>query len=600
MRTIFTRSLLVLTLAGCGSGRVRPDGGNNDTDGGTQSGTLVLAPADAVLTVDGVNAVTQAYTVTKMGADVTASATFFVDNGTIGTFSGNTFTSLPGGAGKTTVHATVGNDTGSTTLTLQVGAVVIAPGTPPDAPSKFGGAPDQSFAPDTVYPPDGALVPPNLSELEIQWHPGQADLFEIGLTGDALNLLIYTVCVPAGDGCALEPDQNSWNLLSNAARGGSVQITIRGTSMNGGGVGTSSPRTLSFAEEDMKGGLYYWAASSGGIYRYDFGLRNQKGESFYTPQMAGGVECVGCHALSRDGSRIAVGFNTPGSQIREVDVATRKTIFDVGNGFGINGSDYETLLADASKIVTTESGGLTVRDATTGNVLSGMPALANADMPDFSPDGKSVVFARGASSCMFGLCEMLSVQNAGIFTASFNGTTFGKEQQLVAPGPNNYYPSYSPDGAFVAFNRAAGDSYNATDARLMIVSSSGGAPVDIMSSNGAQASWPKWAPFIHHFNGGTIMWLSFSSTRPYGLRQPMEMGAPASQLWFVPVQVEKLQSGTDPGFPPLWLPFQDVTTGNHIAQWVEKIDRAPCSQIDQSGCMDNEMCVNGMCVPNPG
>ena len=30
---------------------------------------------------------------------------------------------------------------------------------------------------------------------------------------------------------------------------------------------------------------------------------------------------------------------------------------------------------------------------------------------------------------------------------------------------------------------------------------------------------------------------------------------------------------------------------------LESVERAPCSQIDQSGCMPGEQCVNGMCVP---
>jgi len=135
----------------------------------------------------------------------------------------------------------------------------------------------------------------------------------------------------------------------------------------------------------------------------------------------------------------------------------------------------------------------------------------------------------------------------------------------------------------------------------MVVAAGGGAPIDLASANGTLGnSWPKWAPFVHHFQGATILWLSFSSRRAYGLRQPMSQGAPASQLWFVPVDVDKLAAGQDPGYPPLWLPFQDSSTGNHIAQWVEKVDRAPCSQVDQSGCMPGEQCINGVCQPNPG
>ena len=38
------------------------------------------------------------------------------------------------------------------------------------------------------------------------------------------------------------------------------------------------------------------------------------------------------------------------------------------------------------------------------------------------------------------------------------------------------------------------------------------------------------------------------------------------------------------GFPPFWLPFQDLSTGNHIAQWTTKVDRMPCTPgPDNSG-----------------
>lgn len=41
-----------------------------------------------------------------------------------------------------------------------------------------------------------------------------------------------------------------------------------------------------------------------------------------------------------------------------------------------------------------------------------------------------------------------------------------------------------------------------------------------------------------------------------------------------------LAAGSDPSFPAFWLPFQDVTAHNHIAQWVDQIAAPP------SGCQD--------------
>jgi hypothetical protein len=65
----------------------------------------------------------------------------------------------------------------------------------------------------------------------------------------------------------------------------------------------------------------------------------------------------------------------------------------------------------------------------------------------------------------------------------------------------------------------------------------------------------------------------------------------------VPIDPARAAAGQDSSFPPVWMPFQDATTGNHIAQWVEKVERQPCSQVDQSGCMAGEVCENGVCVP---
>ena len=45
-------------------------------------------------------------------------------------------------------------------------------------------------------------------------------------------------------------------LLTQASRSRSVELTMRGSAENGGGVGTSATQKLSFSDSDMKGGLY--------------------------------------------------------------------------------------------------------------------------------------------------------------------------------------------------------------------------------------------------------------------------------------------------------------------------------------------------------
>ncbi len=492
---------------------------------------------------------------------------------------------------------------------VQMNQVVIATGAPANAPSLFGGPNDLASAPSLVYPPDGVLMPPNLNELEVQFTAAAGTtLFEIGFISPALALKIYTPCVPVGSGCGFEPDAMTWKALSDAGRGGPMQVTLRATSMSGGPVGSAAPRTISFTDEDLLGGLYYWAAASGAVNRYDFGLRGQKAESFYTPAQSGAT-CVGCHVLSRDGSRIAVGLNIPGpATLRLLDVATRTTLYESAGGPGASGgSNFEALSPDGAEVLANLGNDLGLYNAQTGAALGASPAIANATMPDWSADGARVVFARSGTStpCFGGICPVNpGVDTASLFLSQVSGTSFGAPTQLVSGGAsnNNYYPSFSPDGAFVAFNRSTQNSYDAPDAKVMVVPVSGGAPVDLGAVN-AQAgnSWPKFAPFVQHYQGKTIFWLTFSSRRDYGLRlvnsAQSDPKNQIAQLWMVAVSPDRLSQAGDAGYPPFWLPFQDLSTGNHIAQWTQTVARQPCTPGPDEMCGVNEVCMNGVCVP---
>jgi hypothetical protein len=600
---------LTLALASSGCANVRDPGDNNvggppmGQNPGSDPGNpgdpdnpiddLTIEPGSPMVTVDGKTPYTLDFHVKKAGQDVTAQSTLTVDNDYFGSFQGATLHGNGGSVGKTRIRAAMGNETGSTTLVVRLKAVVVAPGAPPDSPGKFGGGVDPGKAPVIAYPPANALMPPNISELEFQWTPASATLFELRFVGDTIDLSIYTTCKTVGSGCSYMPDDATMKMLTTSARNGSLDFSMRGTTP-GGGVGSAPAQKLSFSDSDMKGGLYYWAASAGGIARYDFGRRGQKAEPYYNQINAVAV-CVGCHAMSRNGKRIAVGMNIPGpAYMRALDTATRGKLFEVGVGI-ISGSNYQAFSPDGSFLVTTETAGLTLRDGTSGMIYGGNPGLGNANMPDFSPDGKSIVFARSAVWCPFGPCT-LSTSGASLYTVDFKGMAgFGMPKELVkSSGENNYYPGYSPDGRYVVFNRAGGDSYDAADARVMIVSAAGGTPIDLMAVNATTGnSWPKWSPFQHHFGTSPIMWLTFSSRRTYGVHTTAN-----AQIWMLPVDTTTLDKGMESSYPPIWLPFQDLNTGNHIAQWVEEVERAPCT--DNSGCSPNEVCQGGVCIPGIG
>ena len=76
-------------------------------------------------------------------------------------------------------------------------------------------------------------------------------------------------------------------------------------------------------------------------------------------------------------------------------------------------------------------------------------------------------------------------------------------------------------------------------------------------------SWPKWGPS----KDGEYMWLSFTSTRPYG--NVLTGANTHHQLWITAVRApgnDDSQKG-DPSAPAVWFPFQDTVTKNHIGMW---------------------------------
>jgi WD40 repeat protein len=568
-------------------------------DGPGSGAPLRIVPDMATLMVSDGMPATQTYQVISRDPDgnekdVTADATLTLGNPMLGTLAGGNLTTTTDYGGHTILTAQWNNELATSDLTIILNKVVIDPGAPADAPDQFGTAQPGGPALQLVYPETGVIVPANMGTLEFHFVPGAGqNLFELNFTASAIHLRVYFACNAVGGGCIWTPSPQTWDILSTAARGDQpVEYKVRGLDSNHV-VGGSPQQTLQFTSDDLVSGIYYWAASQGTIMRYDFGHPEIAPEHYLTVAQTTGLQCVGCHVLSRDGKMLAVGLDIPGPAALEVyDVATkaRQWTTNTGGTPGFpspNGGNFFTLSPDNTKIASSSGTNLVVRSAIDGSGMTTM--LTNATMPDWSPDGTRIAFARAAQPAPAG--------NPGVAQGSIlsaDSTTFAWQILVQSNGENNYYPSYAPDGNWIVFNRSANamDSYDQPDARVYLVNANGGIPIALQNASPSGGdSWPKWSPQAHSYVGGQIFWLTFSSRRPYGLR-----GGTNAQVWMVGIDPARAAAGMDPSFAAFWLPFQDFASGNHIAQWTDTIVRPPCGT---SECPTGEFCDNGECFPNP-
>ncbi len=481
--------------------------------------------------------------------------------------------------------------------------VHVGPGADSASAGKFGGATTGS-RPTVVYPPDGVLFPPNTNRIEFHFLPGSGQtLFRFSFRAPTRTVQIFTGCTPVGGGCIFTLEGQPYDDLIPFSRG-TAAVTWDVTGVNGASpaaVGTSLVQHLSFTEQNLVGGLYYWNAA-GTVMRFDYGYPNAPVQTYLTGANVGALTCVGCHVISREGNLIVVGKDIPApAAYSTLNVPTK---LPVGSSSGpLTGSaNFFSFSPDERHMLL--SGGTSVqwRELVTGVTRS---VVSPGTMPDWSPNGRSMVFARPAQTPFF---PVPGVDSASLQTMRFNGIGFDPPQTLVPfNGQNNYYPTWSPDGRFVLFNRSPGnknsfanaapDDGGLPDGELWAVEVGGGTgqPVRLVNATSPGAvSWPKWAPVLQRYAGGQVMWLTFSSARAYGLRLADWQ---RSQLWMVAFDPAKMAAGQDPSFSAFWLPFQNIQSGNHIGQWSTQVPRGDCTGSGQSTCAVGEVCQNGKCRP---
>jgi hypothetical protein len=484
-----------------------------------------------------------------------------------------------------------------------------------------------------AYPADGILLPPNLDALEVQFSGvPAATLYEVAFENAGTDVRVETHCNAITDargaltsGCALDLDQATWTLLANANRGGDpLMVSVRATTDGVCSTPPSSTVGVSFAQDDLAQGAVYYGQLSlvpdvtkpDGIYAYDF-AQHQAGIQPVLTVTPTSNACVGCHALSRDGTRMTYGTDDgdhddeySDQQALLYDAVNRIIIPTTGlrPGFKAFTHDGSRMLASSGSAPPNPAA-FTLWDGLNGGSSIGtvLTGGARATQPERSADDSLTVFV--TPSQFFPGGDDDHFVGGSLRTISYDAATnsYSFPQALVASGgENNYAPAFSPDSppSAVVFNRVAGqgalvvanDAFFNPNARVLFVSASGGVPVDAARLNGAGPStnsWPRFAPVVGSYKGHRLAWVTFTSTRDYGFRvrnsQPVDDGPQVNcyppespenpttvawptncvqpQLWMAAIDLTALSQSSDPSFTPFWFPYQDPTVHVRQGQW---------------------------------
>jgi len=414
-----------------------------------------------------------------------------------------------------------------------------------------------------LYPLDETLFPPDIAAPTFRWKDGDSGseawlvAFRFSDGGGELNFRSPTAQWTV-------PDE-AWETIQRRSREHEAQATISGvrrtdveTVLSQGSVRISTSKDevgapLFFREVNLP---FITAVKNPAAHiRWRFGVISSKEPP---PIVLDKLPvCGNCHSFSADGSILGM----------DIDYANDKGSYAIATVGGkmaldkdaiITWSDYRreegdptfgllsqvspdgryvvSTVKDRSVFVATDDlafsqlffpfkGILVVYDRRTRKFR----ALPGADDPRFvqsnpnwSPDGKTIVFARSPAYELKKLLGknkvLLSADECDVFLKE--GKTFrfdlyripfnegrGGTSEPIAGGSNNgmsnYFPRFSPDGRWIVFCRANSFMLLQPDSALYIIPAGGGQARRLRCNTSRMNSWHSWSP-----NG---KWLVFSS-----------------------------------------------------------------------------------------
>jgi len=494
---------------------------------------------------------------------------------------------------------------------------IVDPALPPGVPGLFQGATGMDTGgPCLTEPALDAMIPRNWTPLFFEWTPppGQ-DVFELRLSvkNQTNDLVVYTAQP------SFTIDAAMWQSFVLHSAGADIAVTLRGAQLSGNMLGagpfTGAKGVVHLAPVDAPGSVVYWTSTNGTSFQ-GFTIGDPKSVTVLTPASAGptssggNTSCVSCHASSPDGKLIFYSRDadngTRAIDVRRIDGTGAPSPLDVSpSALALLGRNKQTapvlsaahyapadavavsvfvdpmLTAGRYELVWTD---LHAADLNGWGILPRGGDGNQAASPSWRHNGAAVAYV---SSPIAGEGVVSDGDPMDIWTVPFNNRMGGMASPLPGasdPSFREFYPVYSPEDMFLAFNRTDQpvNSYDQPSAEVLVVPGQGGTALRLAANDppactgqkspGLTNSWARWAPSaLADKNGRKYYWLVFSSKRRVlaGLRPQLYVSAIVTATTGGVETIEK-------DYPALYVTSQDATQNNHTPAWdVFEVDKIP-------------------------